>query len=138
MKRVVLDESALLAFLWDYPGASDVEELLNRALLGQVIVFVPMSAWSSVCSAVWRAKGKASGEPLLRQLCQLPLSFIELDHSGAQRAAELAEESDVSVLMSFAAAIACQRKATLITAERIPQSLSRQVRVQNIEGAGKD
>ena len=139
MKRVVLDESALLVFLKDCDGAEEVEQLLQKALIGEVAVLIPVSTWSAVSSAVLRSKGRNAGEQLLSQLCQLPLSFVDIDHAGAQKAADLAAaDAEVGLLTSFAGAVAYQRKATLVSANGVPPSLERQLKVQRVGVADKD
>ncbi len=138
MKRIVLDASALLAFLEDSAGASEIEELLQRAVMNDASILVPVSSWSSVCTAVWHAKGKRDGDHVLQQLTQLPLSFVDLDHSAARKAAELAAESQAPILISFSAAVAWQQKATLVMADGIPQALEKQVRVQRVGNLEKE
>lgn len=138
MKRFVLDDSALIAFLEDRTGAEEVEQLLGMALDGAILLLVPVSTWSSVCRTVWRKKGKSAGDELLQQLSHLPLSFVELDQAGAEKAADIAAcESETEVLTAFAAAVAFQRRATLVTANSTPSTLGQDIRIQRI-GNSKD
>jgi predicted nucleic acid-binding protein len=132
MKRFVLDASAVLAYLADQQGANEVEELLRRAVESDAAVSVPLSAWSSVCAAVWRQKGRKEGQHVLQQFCQLPLTFVELDRQGAAKAAELAAESEIPILPALSAAVASLRKATLVTADSCLSKLDKLIRVQQI------
>lgn len=128
----MLDASAMLAYLADQPGANEVEELLGRAVAGDAVVSVPLSAWSSVCAAVWRQKGRKEGQHVIQQFCQLPVTFVELDRQGATKAAELATESEIPILPAISAAVAYLRKATLVTADSCLSKLDKVIKVRQI------
>jgi PIN domain nuclease of toxin-antitoxin system len=123
MKKLVLDTSAILAFLEDKPGAEEVQDLLEKAIANGLILFVPVTSWAAVCEQVWRRSGRGTGEHVLQQLRQLPLAFVQIDQTIAKSAAEVTLETGLSLLTSIGAVIARDRKATFVTAEQIPLDL---------------
>ena len=106
---IVLDASALLAFLQGEPGADRVEEVLDDAVVGA-------ANWSEVAQKV-RASGAdwgvASGLLLSYRLRVEPVS-----HRDAEEAARLWKRGGLSLGDRLCLAVAARLDAVALTADR--------------------
>lgn len=118
MKRYVLDASALMTFFEDRPGADKVEGLLAKGAETNRPLFMSVINWGEVYYSIWRARGQAAAEEKLRQIAQLPVELVDADAATTSVAARFKAEHNLPYVDAFAAALAQQRKATLVTADR--------------------
>ncbi len=127
MKGVVLDASALMAFLEDRPGADQVEELLAKAAYTRHPLLMSVVNWGEVYYAVWRARGQQVANAKLEEIAQLPIELVEVDQGLAQTAAALKIRHNLPYVDCFAAALALVRKAAVVTSDRDFARLARAV-----------
>ncbi len=118
MKRVVLDASALMVFFEDRPGADNVEELIARAIEGKRDVLMSVVNWGEVFYSIWRTRGCEAAQKVLAEIAQLPIQILDADGDLAKLAAEFRAQHKLPYADCFAAALAQQRKATLVTADK--------------------
>ena len=115
MKRVVLDASALMTFFENRPGAEKVEELIQLAVDRKRELLMSVVNWGEVYYSVWRAKGPGIALKVLADIAQLPIELVEADYELTRRAAEFKAQHKLPYADCFAAALAVNRKAALIT-----------------------
>lgn len=129
MKRYVLDASAVMTFFEDRPGADKVENLLERAAEKQHFLLLSVVNWGEVYYSVWRTHGEDAANEKLKQIAQLPIEVIDVDMPTTKLAASLKAEHKLPYADCFAAALAQQRKATLVTTDKDFTQVERQVNI---------
>jgi len=118
VKRYVLDASALLAFFEDEPGAGKMQELLTQAGQANRPLLLSVVNWGEVYYVVWQRRGEAAATEKLVEMAQLPLEVVDVDMDTTKVAASLKAQHKLPYVDCFAAALAQQRKATLVTVDR--------------------
>ncbi len=118
MKRVVLDASAVMTFFEDRPGAAKVEELITHAAEGKCELLISVVNWGEVYYSVWRAKGPGMARKIVAEIAQLPIDLVDAGYELTKLAAELHAEHKLPYADCFAAALAADRKASLITSDK--------------------
>ena len=129
MKRYVLDASAVMTFFEDRPGADKVENLLERAAEKQRFLLMSVVNWGEVYYSVWRTHGEDAANEKLKQIAQLPIEVIDVDMPTTKLAASLKAGHKLPYADCFAAALAQQRKATLVTTDKDFTQVERQVNI---------
>ena len=118
MKRYVLDASALMAFFEQEPGADRVEGLLREAAGTERRLLMSVVNWGEVYYVVWRKYGEAAARQKLEEMARLPLEVVDVDLEITKLAASLKAQHKLPYADCFAAALAQQQKAGLVTADR--------------------
>ena len=127
MKRFVLDASALVVFFEDLAGADKIESIIRLALLGKAQLAICVVNWGEVCYSLYRARGAAAARKALTDIETLPIQFMDADLELTGLATGFRVEHGLSHTSSFAAALARQRKASLITVDRCFERLPKQL-----------
>ncbi len=118
MTSYILDASALVAFFEDRPGAEKVEELLSKATEGQRPLAISVVNWGEVYYSVWRIRGKDAANATLREIARLPVELVEVKEELAKLAASLKAQRKLPYADCFAAALAQDKRATLVTSDK--------------------
>ena len=129
MKTAVLDANALIGFMEARHGAERVKNLISLAREGQLQLLMSVINWGEVYYARWRTRGPVVAEASLRQISQLPIQVINIDSELTKLAASFRVKYRLPYADCFAAALAQQRKATLVTADSDFARVERQVRI---------
>lgn len=129
MKRVVLDASALMTFFEDRPGAAQVEELIHLAIEGKRELLMIVVNWGEVYYSVWRAKGPGVAQKVLAEIAQLPIELVDADYALTKCAAEFRAQHKLPYADCFAAALAANTKASLITNDHDFAHVEKQVTI---------
>ena len=117
MKRIVLDASALMTFFGNRPGAAKVEELIHLAMNGKRELLMSVVNWGEVYYSVWRDRGPGFAQHILAKIAQLPISLVPADVELTRRAAEFRAQHKLPYANCFAAALAANAKASLLTSD---------------------
>ena len=125
MRTYVLDASALFAFLRDTPGASKVDELLREAMHGRARVLMSGVNYGEVYGKILREPrvgarphNHAGGESVSNRL-------LDATPQRACQAADIKVKHKLYYADSFAAALAIEHKATLVTSDSDFRKLGR-------------
>lgn len=118
MKRYVLDASALLAFFEDEPGAGKVQELLTQAGQADRRLLLSVVNWGEVYYVAWQRGGAAAARQKLEEMARLPIEVVDVDMATTQLAASLKAEHKLPYVDCFAAALAQQKRASLVTVDK--------------------
>ena len=127
MKRYVLDASALMAFFEQEAGADRVEGLLREAAGTERRLLLSVVNWGEVYYVVWRKYGEAAARQKLEEMARLPLEVVDVDMETTKLAASLKARHKLPYADCFAAALAQQEKATLITTDKDFQSAQKEL-----------
>jgi predicted nucleic acid-binding protein len=113
----VLDAYALVAFLEGEAGATQVENLIQQALRGEVRLAMTVVNLGEVYYSVWRKKSLEVAEAILENLLGLPIEFVTVDWNLARQAAEFKAKGGIAYADCFGAALAYQRGLPLVTGD---------------------
>jgi uncharacterized protein len=117
LRSYVLDANALLVLLVDQPGARRVARLLEQAKRQGLRVFMSAVNWGEVVYSLWRLRGEVEAKRLIRRVEELPVTVVPVDRERAALAGELKVVHGLGYADSFAASLAQELRATLITAD---------------------
>jgi predicted nucleic acid-binding protein len=129
MKPVVLDASALLALFFDEPGAEKIEHLFHSASEADRPVFISAVNWAEVLYKMERKHGKAGREDACQFERTTPLETVPVDREQAETAALLKNEYKLGLADAFAAALAKNKKAELVTADHEFKSVEKEIKI---------
>ena len=117
-RRYVLDANALSGFFEDREGtAGKVEHLLSEALRRETPLLMSAVNWGEVFYIAWRRSGEAKAREAEARLQELPVAVIAVDREMASRAGALKQEHGLGYADAFAAELAIDRGAWLVTAD---------------------
>ncbi len=117
-RRYVLDANALIGFFEDRRIiAEKVRRLLGEALRLDVPLFMSAINWGEVFYIVWRRHGEAKADEAEVKSQQLPIAVIAADRERATRAAALKQKHGLGYADAFAAELAIEQNAMLVTAD---------------------
>jgi predicted nucleic acid-binding protein len=118
VRRYVLDANALIALFEARPIASEkVERLLIEALRADVPLLMSAVNWGEVFYIEWRRHGEAGARAAEIRLQQMPIAVIAVDRERASRAGALKQKHALGYADAFAAELAIESGAWLITAD---------------------
>jgi ribonuclease VapC len=129
MKALVFDASALLALLFDEPGAAAVESLMQRAAEKEQAMLMGAVNWAETC---YRIEAKRGADALGRAeefASNAPITIVPADRELAEAAAAYRAAGLLALADAFAAALAKQRHANLVTADREFKAVGKEVTV---------
>lgn len=111
----VLDTFALLAFFWREPGYAKVRAALKQALGGQTTVYMSRINFGEAFYMTWKKRDQSSAERVLRATNMLPIILEPAIDARIMEAARLKAQYPISYADSFAATLAIELGATLLT-----------------------
>jgi predicted nucleic acid-binding protein len=118
VRRYVLDANALIGFFEDREGtAGKIERLVGEALRQDLALLMSAVNWGEVFYAVWRRHGEASARQADARLQEMPIAVITVERERASRAAALKQKHNLGYADAFAAELAIERGAWLVTAD---------------------
>lgn len=131
--RYVLDANALIGFFEGRQPASDrVRKLLAEADRTGNPLWMSAVNWGEVYSIEWRRHGEAMARQAEAHLERLPVVVIAADRDRATRAAALKQIHNLGYADSFAAELAIDRAASLVTADPEFSKLGKKLSVYSL------
>jgi len=129
VRRYVLDANALIGLLEARRGAAEkVRHLLSEALRQDAPLLMSAVNWGEVFYIAWRRHGEAKARQAEAKLQEMPVAVIAADRERASRAGALKEKHGLGYADAFAAELAIERGAWLVTADpefsRVGRALS--------------
>lgn len=113
----VLDSYALIAHLEDEPKGISVGKMLKAAKVGKVKLFLSVVNYGEVYYTTLRERGSDMAEEVRILIEQLPLAIEDADRELTLEAAKLKAGHAVAYADCFAAALALQKKAKVVTGD---------------------
>lgn len=126
----VLDSHALLALLRDEPGAELVSQILERAGRRDQPVHMTAVNYAEVQYTIRRKDGDAAWETIAAELRAAPIEFHPADRRLADQAADYKAAHKLSLADAFAAALAKEKKAELVTGDPEFKALEREIKIR--------
>jgi predicted nucleic acid-binding protein len=114
----VLDANALFGFFEARRGAAQkVRQLFDEARRQDVPLLMSAVTWGEVFYIQWRWHGEAKARETEAMLKELPIAVIAVDQERASRAGGLKQKHSLGYADAFAAELAIERGAWLVTAD---------------------
>jgi predicted nucleic acid-binding protein len=117
-KAIVLDSWAVLAYLEDEPSAEKVADIIADAHENNTPLLMTIVNLGEVWYIVAREASEADAERCEKELRRLGIEFVDVDWSLTQQAARYKSKHKMSFADCFAAALAKQKKAHLVTGDQ--------------------
>lgn len=130
VKRFVLDSFALLAHLQNEPGAIEVRAVLEQASDGWAQIFISLINLGEALYYVERRRGADKVPYFLNLIEQLPLRVVSVTPQRVYRAAHLKATYPISYADCFAAGLAQELKAEVLTGDPEFRKLGNSVQVR--------
>jgi predicted nucleic acid-binding protein len=117
-RRYVLDANALIAFFEERRGtAQKVRHLLSEAARLDAPLLMSAVNWGEVFYIAWRWHGEAKAWEAEARLQEMPVAVVSVDRERASRAGALKQKHGLGYADAFAAELAIERVAWLVTAD---------------------
>jgi predicted nucleic acid-binding protein len=117
-RRYVLDANALIGLFEDREGtAGKVEHLLEQALRQDLPLLMSAVNWGEVFYIAWGRHGEAKAREAEARLQEMPVAVISADRERASRAGAVKQKHGLGYADAFAAELAIERGAWLVTAD---------------------
>ena len=128
----VLDSFALLALLRDEPGGDTVAHILERAGQRDQPVHMTEVNYAEVQYMVRRKDGDAAWTAIANELRAASIEFHPAGRRLADLAADFNARHKISLADAFAAALAKERKAELVTGDPEFKALEKEIKINRL------
>ena len=129
MPARILDSFALVAYFRDEPGAETVESLLVTAGKKDAPLHMTDVNYAEVKYSIIRKDGAAAWQEVAKILQGLPIDFHPTTRVMADMAADFKARPKLSLADAFAAALAKEKKAELVTGDPEFKALEKEVKI---------
>jgi predicted nucleic acid-binding protein len=129
MKRYVFDSYAILAFLEDEDGADLVETALREVANNKAEGWLCITNWGEIYYTVMRENGEEEAEEIAELLANYPLQLVDADQQLTKAAAQFKGKHKIAYADCFAAALAKQHKAVVLTGDPEFRLLEKDVKI---------
>jgi predicted nucleic acid-binding protein len=117
-RRYVLDANAVIGLVEDRPvTAMRVRRLLEEAFRADLPLLLSAVNWGEVFYIAWRQHGEVKAREVEASLRRLPIVVIPADLDRATHAAAIKQKHNLGYADAFAAELAIERGAWLVTAD---------------------
>ncbi|MEX2607936.1 MAG: type II toxin-antitoxin system VapC family toxin [Kiritimatiellia bacterium] len=114
---MVFDSYALLAFIFDEPGAETVADIFKQALTDKRRISICTVNWAEVIVSTIRVKGKTAWKTVHSHLQDLPFEIVDADQTLSEAAAEFKAAHKITLANAYAAALTKTKRAELVTGD---------------------
>ena len=133
MPAKVLDSFALIAYFRDEPGAEAVEALLVTAGKKDSPLHMTDVNYAEVKYSIVKKDGAEAWEEAAKILQGLPIDFHSTTRTLADTAADFKAHFKLSLADAFAAALAKEKKAELVTGDQEFKALEKEIKITWLE-----
>jgi predicted nucleic acid-binding protein len=129
MSGKVLDSFALIAYFRDEPGAEMMEDLLVQAGKKDNPLFMTDVNYAEVKYSILKKDGAHSWAEAAKVLQGLPIDFHSTTRGLADIAADFKARFRMSLADAFAAALAKEKRAELVTGDMEFKALEKEIKI---------
>lgn len=138
LRRYALDANALISFFEGSPGASaKVLRLLAEASQHDLPLLMSAVNWGEVFYMEWRYHGELKAREAEARLVEMPIAIVEVDRARASRAGALKQRHGLGYADAFAAELAIEQGAWLVTADEEFSKMGKLISVYPLPRYGK-
>ena len=130
----VLDSFALLAYFHNEPGSQRIEDLLRRALGGEVALLLNVVNYGEILYQRERRGGVAAVQRATAIIDNLPIRVVDVGRDLAFAAAHLKARHSIAYAGALAAALAVQESAAVVTGDPEFATLEGEIRLEWLAG----
>ena len=130
MPAKVLDSFVLIAYFRDEPGAETMEDLLVTAGKKDSPLLMTDVNYAEVKYSIVKKDGAEAWAEAAKVLQGLPIDFHSTSRALADTAADFKARFKLSLADAFAAALAKERRAELVTGDPEFKPLEKEIKVQ--------
>jgi predicted nucleic acid-binding protein len=125
----VLDSFALIAYFRGEPDGVPVKEMLHKAALADKPLHMTEVNYAEVKYTIIRKDGAEAWDTAAKVLETLPIEFQPATRALADVAADFKSRISFSLADAFAAALAKEKKAELVTGDPEFKALEKEIKV---------
>jgi ribonuclease VapC len=125
----VLDTYSLIAYIEAEPGADKMKEIFRAARDSGKPLLLSVVNWGEVYYITLREEGAQRAEEVAHLLSTLPIQVVPADLDLTKQAAQLKATKKMSYADCFAAALAKQRKAEVVTGDKEFKQVEGEVKI---------
>jgi ribonuclease VapC len=125
----VLDSFALLAYFRNEPGAAAVQNLLVTAGKNDVSPHMSDLNYAEVKYSIIKKNGAAAWAEASKILEGLPVEFHSTTRALAGTAADFKARHKISLAEAFAAALAAEKRAAVVTGDPEFKALEKEIKI---------
>jgi ribonuclease VapC len=129
MATKVLDSWALMALFNNEPAADAVEKILGQAASNRHRLLMSVVNWGEIYCSIMRGASREMAEQMAREIAAMPIELVPADLEQTHRAAILKATHKMSYADCFAAALAGEEKAELVTGDREFKPLEKVIKI---------
>ena len=129
MPTKVLDSFALIAYFRDEPGAEAMESLLVTAAKKDSPLHMTDVNYAEVKYSIVKKDGAEAWTEAAKILQGLPIDFHSTSRALADTAADFKARFKISLADAFAAALAEEKKAELVTGDPEFKALEKEIKI---------
>ena len=129
----VLDSYSLLAYIEGEAGAEKMIEIFRVARDSGRDLLLSVVNWGEVYYITMREVGQERADEVAQLISTLPIQIVPADLDLTRQAAALKSKHKMSYADCFAAALAKQRKAELVTGDKDFRQVEGEVKIQWLE-----
>ncbi len=126
---LVLDSHALLAYFRQEPGGERVKELFHKAVTADRPLHMTEVNYAEANYTIRKKEGDDAWAEAARILETLPIEFHIADRRMADTAADFKARFKLSLADAFAAALAKEKKAELVTGDPEFKALEKEIKI---------
>jgi len=130
MTTKVLDAYAIMVFLKDEPGADTVRNLLLKAEEGNIKLAMSIVNLGEVWYAIARATSPEKADRYIQEIRGMAIEIVDADWQLTRQAAVFKASGNISYADCFAAALAKNCEAALVTGDREFQTLEGEIETE--------
>ncbi|MCX6346791.1 MAG: type II toxin-antitoxin system VapC family toxin [Actinobacteria bacterium] len=127
--KYVLDSYALLAFLSNEKGRDLVENLFILATEKKVQLYMSIINFGEVIYIIEREEGLRNAQLTLARISKLPVKLVDADLHLTLKASHIKASNTLSFADAFAASLALEKNASLITGDKEFASISEKINI---------
>jgi len=128
-KDKVLDSYALLAFFEGEESGQKVRDILKDAAEHGRELWLSVINWGEVLYVIERKAGKDKREDIARLMSQMHIRIVDADQEITMQAATYKAKGRISYADCFAAALAKQKKAELVTGDKEFKEVDAEIKI---------
>ncbi len=126
-KVIVLDSWAIIAYLQDEPAAEKIADMIADAKEDGRLLLMSVVNVGEVWYSLARRRSTADADQALRWISEIGIELIDADMELTRIAARFKAKGGISYADCFAAALAKQNKATLVTGDTEFKQLEKEI-----------
>lgn len=131
MATKVLDSWALIAFFEGEPEAPKVKEILLRAEAGRDRLLLSVVNWGEIYYNTMREASRETADQIVREIAGMAIELVPVDADLqlVRQAAIYKAGGKLAYADCFAAALAKERKAELVTGDHEFKALEKEIKI---------